>query len=451
MKYAIFASGLLAASLNGADSLDSWFKEGKHYGNLKYYYIETDKDDGAGTTTSAHANTVGGQLGYSTGKLYGLSAGATFMTTNPFALPNAVDTSIIGRDVAVQEGLLPGDPVAQKAFSVLGEAYLGYSRGYFDLWYGRKVIKTPVIDAKEVRLLPSAVQGGMASYGFENGITIGAGYLDFFKQRTSDNFQNIIKHALGDETNYITGRDEGHVLPLFLEWHDAHHSVRLYNYYARDFMNAVYFDGIHNSRVNSHFSWLAAFQGMHQRGIGHSADAMNADKAKYGGEINARFFGLKAAATYVESTLMLAYTNVLEADDKHDSLVLPWDGTPLFTNMITSNNLFVSNYGRGLTADTAYIGGTEGFKAAYTQTYDFSGVEGLKTVLSYALYNNSDFEEAQQDLNLVLGYGIGDFSLALKGMWVKNSAAYQPDSSGNYAISQLDKLTQYRVIANYRF
>jgi hypothetical protein len=447
MKHAIIASGMLAASLFGADSLGSWFEEGQHYGNIKYYYIETDKDNGAGTTTSAHANTLGGQLGYRTGKLYGLSAGVTFMTTNPFALPNAVDTSIIGRDNAVQEGLAPGDHVAQKAFSVLGEAYLGYSRGYFDLWYGRKVIKTPVIDAKEVRLLPSSVQGGIASYGFENGITLGAGYLDFFKQRTSDNFQNIVKHALGEETAYITGDEEGVVLPVFVEWHDARHSVRLYDYYAEDFMNAVYIDGVYKSRADGDFSWSASFQGMHQQGIGHSVDAMNADKAKYGGEINARFFGIKGAATYVESTLMLAYTNVLDGDDEHNSLVLPWDGTPLFTNMITSNNLFVSNYGKGLTADSAYIGGTQGFKAAYTQTYGFSGIEGFKSVLSYAQYNNSDFEEAQQDINLVLGYGIGDFSLALKGMWVKNNTS--ADMAGT--VSQLDELTQYRAIANYKF
>ena len=112
-----------ASLLGAADDLASWFAEGTLYGNVKYYYIETDKDDGAGTTTSAHANAVGGQLGYETAPLYGLQLGATFMTTNPFALPEAVDTSIIGKD----NGVRGGDPEA--GFAVLGEAYLQYRRG----------------------------------------------------------------------------------------------------------------------------------------------------------------------------------------------------------------------------------------------------------------------------------------------------------------------------------
>ena len=107
----------LSASLMAADDrIAAWFADGKAYGNIRYYYIETDKDNGAGTTSSAHANTIGGQLGYETGELYGLKMGATFMTTNPFALPNVVDTSIIGKDNGARGA---ADPT--KGFSVLGD------------------------------------------------------------------------------------------------------------------------------------------------------------------------------------------------------------------------------------------------------------------------------------------------------------------------------------------
>ena len=197
---------------------------------------------------------------------------------------------------------------------------------------------------------------------------------------------------------------------------------------------------------------------MHQHGIGHSTGVMENNTSVYGGKINGRFVGLKAGTTLNESSLLLAYTYVLGSNDKeHNSLALPWDGTPLFSDMITSNDLFTSNYGKGLTSSAGYIAGTTGIKAGYTQKYDFTGVKGFKSVLAYAYYNNKNFADAQQDINLVLAYGISDFSLAFKGIWVKNntgnSAADADIKAGKTgaSISQIDKLSQYRVIANWKF
>ena len=455
------ASSLIAMSAFAATEvtdLKSWFSEGQAHGNIKYYFIETQKMNSVSADFKAYANSIGGKLGYKTAKLYGFTMGATFMTTNPFALPDVVDTSIIGRDNAVQQGLPAGDPVAQEGFSVLGEAYLDYQYQGLDAWYGRRVEKTPLVNPKEVRMVPSSIEGGDISYSFENGIKIGGGYLDKFKQRTSSRFVNIVEHALGTDTELITGHKTGNVLPAYLEWRNAHHTVRLYNYYSKDFMNLTYFDAIHKHQVNKDLTWFAGLQGMHQHGIGHSRGVMESNSAAYGGKINGRFFGLKAGATYEESSFLLAYTNVLGSrENEHNSLALPWDGTPLFTDMITSNDLFTSNYGKGLTSSGGYIAGTSGIKAGYTQRYDFTGVKGFKSVLSYAYYDNSNFIEAQQDINLVLAYGISDFTLALKGIWVNNnagnSAADADVKAGETGASivQIDKLHQYRVIANWKF
>ena len=454
-------SSLIAMSAIAATEVDNpvdWFAKGETHGNIKYYYIQTDKKDGTILDSSAHANSIGGKLGYTTAKLYGFTMGATFMTTNPFALPSNVDTSIIGRDNGVQGG----DP--EKGFSVLGEAYLDYQFQGLDAWYGRRIEKTPLVNPKEVRMIPSSIEGGDISYSFENGLKLGAGYLDKFKQRTSSEFHNMVKHALGDNAVAITGSDRGSVIPAYMEWRDAHHTVRLYNYFTQDFVNSTYFDATHKHQVNDDFTWSAGIQGMHQHGIGHAKSATFgtklADKTATTAtaDINARFFGLKAGATYDESSFLLAYTNVLGSrDNEHNSLTLPWDGTPLFTDMITSNDLFTSNYGQGMTSSGGYIAGTSGIKAGYTQKYDFTGVKGFKSVLSYAYYDNKNFIKAQQDINLVLAYGISDFSLVLKGIWVKNNtgntAADTDVKAGETgaSIAQIDKLTQYRVIANWKF
>ena len=453
------ASSLIALSATAATTTNvtnpvDWFAEGETHGNIKYYFIETNKKQGnvGKDDTSAWANSIGGKLGYKTAKLYGFSLGATFMTTNPFALPGKVDTSIIGRDNGIQ-----GTEDPTEGFSVLGEAYLDYQFQGFDIWYGRRIEKTPLVNPKEVRMIPSSIEGGDVSYSFENGLKIGGGYLDKFKQRTSSRFVNIVEHALGANTEEITGHNTGNVLPLYLEWNNAHHSVRLYNYYSKDFMNLTYLDAVHKHQVNEDFTWFAGLQGMYQTGIGHSTGAMKDNAAAYGGKINGRFLGLKAGAKVHESSFLLAYTNVFGShDNEHNSLALPWDGTPLFTDMITSNDLFTSNYGKGLTSSGGYIAGTYGIKAGYTQKFDFTGVKGFKSVLSYAYYDNSNFIDAQQDINLVLAYGYSDFSLALKGIWVNNNAsngASDTDQEANTggSITQIDKLHQYRVIANWKF
>ncbi|MDD5157103.1 OprD family outer membrane porin [Sulfurimonas sp.] len=448
MNKIIIVSVLCAFSLQASDSINTWFEDGKAHGNIRYYYINTAKETGA-TQTSQHANSVGGQLGYTTGSLYGLKIGATFMTTNPFATPSNpanVDTSILGRDNGVRVNGNTNASNADDGFSVLGEAYAQYAQDSYNIWYGRKIIETPLIDAKDVRMLPSTVQGAMGTATFENGIEVSAGYIDRFKQRTSNVFTNIIEHALGANTRAITGDDGGYIVPISLGWKNRDVSTHIYDYYAPDFMNSVYADVMVKNRLDNDWSCSASMQGIMQDSIGNANSA--AAKAIMGGEINAKAIGAKVSLTHQETTLIVAYSNVASSSGKHDSLVLPWDGTPLFTNTITSNDLFISNYGKGLTSDTAYIGGTTGIKLGVAQKFDFTGVKGFKAVLEYAHYNNSIFPKAQEDINAVIGYTKDKFSLDFKGIWVKENSSASANGS---VISQNDKLTQYRIIANYKF
>ena len=447
MKYLLFTLALCMTSMQAADSFKSWFEEGKVKGNIKYYYIETKKDLPNKPNTSAHANSVGGTLNYTTGNFNGFQMGATFMTTNGFALPNAVDTSILGRDNGVRLEGNPSGEIAQDSFSVLGEAFIKYDYKKFTALYGRQVIKTPLVHAKEVRMLTSAVQGLFADYEMEYGTTLGASYLTHFKQRTSDKFINIIEHALGANTRAITGSGEGEIIVLDGVYKSGTTEVKLYNYYADDFMNSFYADASFKNKLDSGWSYNTTIQYINQMSIGNADDNLANDTSLAGGKIASNAFGLKISMGYQESKFNLAFSKVLRDSNRHDSLVLPWDGTPLFTNMITSNDLFQSNYGKSLNSDSIYIGGSAGLKLAYTQKYDFTGLKGFKTVLSYLNVNNNKFSNNQSDYNAVIAYGIGNFSLGLKGIWVRHNSS--ADAQG--IVSQIHKLTQYRVIANYKF
>ncbi len=436
-----------ASCIYAADSFSEMFTEGKAYGNIKYYYIQTDKqNDNPYKDTSAHANAIGGQIGFETASLMGFKAKATFMTTNGFSLGNPVDTSILGRD----NGVRLGAQYADDSFTVLGEALLQYNYEGFMANYGRQVIKTPLIHAKEVRMLPSAVQGAMLSYTDKtNGWSIGGSYLTHFKQRTSDSFVNIVEHALGANTRAITGSDTGDVWYLDAAWHNDAVSVSVYDYYAKDFLNSLYATAAYHGETGGHAFGLA-IEGIMQRSIGNAdSNLAKAGSVTGGKAINAESISLKGDIHFGESTFMAGYSYVTKDDNAHDSLVLPWDGTPLYTNMITSNDLFSSNYGKGLKADSIYIGGTSSFKIAYTQTYDFTGHTGFKTVLSYMNADNDRFTKGnQQDFNVVLAYNYDKhLSIALKGIWVKNNTGAKADGT----VTQLDDFQQYRVIANYKF
>jgi len=449
MKHFLISILILSSSVYAADSISTWFEEGSVKGNVRYYYIETKKDKADASHTSAHANSVGGTLNYTTGDLYGFSTGATFMTTNGFALPSSVDTSVLGRDNGVRLEGNPSGDIAQDSFSVLGEIFVKYDYKDFSALYGRKVIQTPLIHAKDVRMLPSSVQGIFADYKLADEVSFGASYLTHFKQRTSDQFTNIIEHALGVNTKAITGSDKGEVFYIDAVYKNDKTKLQLYNYYADDFMNSLYVDASFNNKVNTDWSYNAAIQYINQMSIGHADDYFNNTGSITGGkEISVNAFALKMGLGYKESSFTLAFSDVISDSNKHDSLVLPWDGTPLFTNTITSNDLFQSNYGKALTADSIYIGGSKAVKFDYTQKYDFTGVKGFKTSLSYLNINNNAFADNQHDYNAVLGYSVGELSLALKGIWVRNNTSQDTDGSIN---PQDDKFTQYRVIANYKF
>lgn len=448
MKKSIALSFWCVVSLYAADGLDGWFKEGSIHGNIKYYYIDTAKEGGNQATASQHSNSIGGQLGYITGSLYGLKLGTTFMTTNPFALPEGdanVEQSTLARDNRAKSGIVAD---GNKGFSVLGEAYGLYNRDNYELWYGRKVIESPLIDAKESRILPSSVEGAIGTVKLTSAIQFSAGFIDKFKQRTSDRFYDIIEHALGSNTQAITGKTSGYVVPLSLRYKNGAYNANIYDYYTPDFMNSVYADGTFANKLDADWSYSAAIQGISQTSIGNANS--DAAKAIMGGEIRSEVIAAKISATYQDTTILVAYSHVFSHEGAHDSLVLPWDGTPLYTNMLTSNNLFVSDYGHGLESDTAYIGGTTGVKIGILEKLDFTGIKGMTAGLSYAHYDGSRFiGGAQEDINGELGYGAGNLSLALKGMWVSHNTAMGNDPHSTAKVN--DDLTQYRIIANYKF
>ncbi|MEA3371647.1 MAG: hypothetical protein U9Q40_09940, partial [Campylobacterota bacterium] len=382
-------------------------------------------------------NALGGQFKYTTSSYHGVKLGTTLMLTQPFLLPDSVESSTIGQD----NGFRGEDPT--DAYALFGELYFDYRDELFNLWYGRRVITTAMIGAKEARMLPSAVQGGEAKLFIGEDTQLSVTYIDYFKQRSSDEFTNIIKHALGEDTLAITGREEGYTLGATLEYRYKDLALQIHNLYASDFINTFYADIDYKSE-----QYKISAEVVSQNSVANADSNLAKDSSVTNGKkINSKAFGVRTQFNYKESGFDLVYRNILRDSDSYDSIITPWDGTLLYSYSSTTNNLGQSLYGKGLTSGGAYVGGTQGVKLGYTQKYDFSGFKGFKTHIAYANYQNELYRENQEDLKIIFFYNRGELSLQLKGIWIDNDTYTQKDGT----VHQLDSLTQYHLIIGYDF
>ena len=406
-------------------------------GNVKYYYIETNKNFIDKKSTSAHSNAIGAEIKYRYNIWNNLQLGATLMTTQPFLLTKKVESSTIGQD----NGFMNKDN--SDSFSILAEAYFKHNSRYFDSWYGRKVITTPMIGAKNVRMLPSSVQGAKGTIKINEDVKFSINYIDFFKQRSSKSFTNIITHALGNDTKDIIGDSYGYTVSLSLDYNNEYLSLKLYDLYASNFFNTIY----SNITFKKDFYSISA-QAVYQNSIGNADNNLaKLHSITDGKTINSGGIGIQGMLKRDESTFELVYRNIFTDKSSYDSIITPWDGTLLYAYSSTTNNLGQSLYGNGLTSGGAYVGGTQGVKIGYTQKYNFTGISGFKTHLAYARYENSRYREAQEDLKAIIAYNNDDFSIQLKGIWIDNDTYTFKDGT----VNQLDYLTQFHVIVNYTF
>ena len=406
-------------------------------GNIKYYYIETNKNFINKKSKSAHSNAIGAQIKYRTNILNNLHLNATLMTTQPFLLTNKVESSTIGQD----NGFMNKNHADN--FSILGEAYIEYHDSSFNSWIGRKVITTPMIGAKDVRMLPSSIQGFNGTMQINEEVEFSISYIDHFKQRSSKDFTNIITHALGSDTESIIGNSYGYTISLSLDYRKEYLDIKLYNLYASNFFNTLYSD----ISFKKDFYSISA-QVVYQSSIGNAEHNLaKTSSITKGKKINSAGIGIQGILKKDESTFELVYRNIFTDNSSYDSIITPWDGTLLYAYSSTTNNLGQSLYGNGLTSGGAYVGGTQGVKIGYTQKYNFIGLNNFKTHLAYARYSNSRYRENQDDLKAIIQYNSNNFMIQLKGIWIDNDTYTYKDGT----VNQLDFLTQYHVIVNYKF
>ena len=293
MKSVVFLLIFFVTLLHTSQKLPDFLSNGELSAKIKYYYIETNKKFESHEVTSSHSHAVGMQINYITPQIYNIKLHSTLMTTQGFLLPKSVESSTLAQDNG-RRGYNP-----TKSFGVIAEFNLNYEDDNVNVWYGRKVITTPMIGAKEVRMLPSSVYGTSSTFFVNDTTAVTLSYIESFKQRPSNDFINIVKHALGEDTQSIIGKDEQSVVLVDILHVDDIYTLHLNNLYSENFINSAYLE----LRYKNDFYTLEG-QVVSQKSIGNADKNLDkVDSVTKGNKINSNAIGIRSIYTYKESSI----------------------------------------------------------------------------------------------------------------------------------------------------
>lgn len=156
--------------LFSADSLADAFKEGNVNGTVKSFYRDWN---GAQDTTGF---ALGGELGYTTGKYNGFSAGVTFQTSHTLGVKDNNPAEVDG-GVSISHTLL-------------SEAYLSYTFDKTVVKVGRQYIDTPLVSSSSTRLLNGMFQAITITNTSLPNTTLVGGVVNKWQNR-AENIQDL--------------------------------------------------------------------------------------------------------------------------------------------------------------------------------------------------------------------------------------------------------------------
>lgn len=443
----VAASTVASIGSFAADDLASAFKEGKASGQIRAFYINRDYDKRNETATNPDRSgfAIGGKLGYETASLYGVSAGATFYTTNAMGTKNSnpykSEQSIYGTASATGE--------ARPDVTYLGQAYVQATIGKTTAKIGRQELNTPLAGMDDARMLPNlfeaavvinkdikdttiigAVVTRMAAGTFANvynaagsgtPLSMQSGYGASWK---TGEFKTMSKTALGNSVDnravYAVAAINNSISGL---------TIQAWDYYADDILNAIYAQA--DYKFNLGVDMVASYQFWNENAVGD----------RFAGNVKGMLNAVKLAVAPIKgANVYAAYSKTEQQKGSGTTLnggmITPWGGTPGFV--------------QGTVTRLAYVAGATAWKAG--ASYDI--IPGLNAHASFAQFNTSGHSVYNGTLlaTTVVGHKASETDLditykpgAVKNLELKLRAIYARDFVPN------QDFNEYRVIANYNF
>jgi len=415
-------------------------KEGKISGQLRIFSIsrEHEYSDPTKNDYTRRATAIGGHLKYETGEIKGLRLGVAGYTTNGLFLDShktdytVVDPTLLGKNNA--------------SYTMLGEGYLQYKYGNTTFKGGRQLLKTPMADADDARMLPNLFEAYMLTNTDITNTTLIGGHITRFAQgtygRTKNSgvgaatagysyvdsrdqvgqFINVGEYAVGEDTDGISVAAVKHNIGENIK-------LQLWEYYAYDIINMIYAqaDFSYKDAIAKDITPFAAFQFIKEDSVGK----------EYIGNVHSMFWGAKAGVKIENFTASLAYTQNSENEASDSTLshavVSLWGGMPAFTKGMVSRHMFVA--------------GTKATKADISYNWKKFGPD-LTTSLYYididtAPYNNTTYGDASESGFDLIYNATKTLKFHLRGNFADD---YKVSSSG-----ATESWDEYRMIVTQDF
>lgn len=352
-------------------------------GYIRVGYQNTDISGDTDYTDTA----LGGKLHIETVSWNGISAGASFYTTNS-----------VGKD----EGYLSGAGMAffdgsGNSYSILGEAYLQGEWGNTTLKAGRQEIDTPFADTDDIGMVPNSFEAVTLVNTDIKETTILLAQVQRMAGVDAE-VPGEFKKLNGDDGVQVFGATYEGIEGLSLSgWY----------YHANDLIKVPYLEATYEADL-----------GEVSLGLGAQYAYMD-----WEGDSAAKVFGATLSAGFSPAGLTLGAAYNKSSDGPADDL---FGGGPFFTS---SEHL------------TLPVAGSDGEAVMYTAEWDAGtiGVDGLTLGAGY-LTLESDTGLESSELDLVASYAFND-ALTLDIFY----------SDIDDKIESGDELTNLRVFLNYAF
>ena len=424
----------LTSGLMATDSLADAFKEGTTSGQIRTFYI--DRTYTGVVENNRNSLAIGGNLGFETAPINGVSIGTKFYTTNGLDLHSGAKSS------ANYDPSLFGDGF--DSYSMVGEAYINYKQENTNIKIGRQKLNTPLAGADDARMLPNLFEAVVLSntslkdttligahvtresvgtfgnvYGTPSQLSLQSGYGLGYKEATNGHFSDMGVVALGADTDTV-----GVTALAGIYKGIPNVTLQAWDYYAHDILNAVYLQGDYGFNLGA-TKLKASAQYINQSDTGD----------KLAGEVDGQYVGAKLGTTVGALSGYVAYstTDSSNSATANGGVITPWGGIPAFTQGMVTRHMFLAD--------------TDTSKVALTYNFKDTGAD-VKATAYYASFDvgaKNTYKENQAWTAKESGFDIQYNPANIKNLNLRLRANYPTDFAPGLDWSE------YRLIANYNF
>ncbi len=434
MSFSLVTIALISSSAVAADSLADAFKDGKVSGQIRSFYI--DRTYTGAIENNRNSLAIGGNLGFETAPINGVSIGTKFYTTNGLNVHSG------GRSSANYDPSLFGDGF--DSYSMVGEAYVNYKQNNTNVKVGRQKLNTPLAGADDARMLPNLFEAVVLSntdvqdttligahvtresvgtfgnvYGTPSQLSLQSGYGLGYKEATNGHFADMGVVALGADTDTL-----GVTAAAVIYKGVPGLTLQAWDYYAHDILNAVYLQGDYGFDAGA-AKLKASAQVISQSEVGD----------KLAGEVDSQYVAVKLGASAGALSGYVAYSTTGSSNtaQANGGIITPWGGIPAFTQGMVTRHMFLAD------TDTAKVAATYNLKSTGTD---------VKATVYYASFDvgeKNSYKAGQAWKAKESGFDIQYNPASIKNLNLRLRANYPTDFAPGLDWSE------YRLIANYNF